>query len=176
MEKKKCSRNHYKNHVDFSSNFLSILAPFWTPRETQKLIIFHLSLLLVSPLGHRGAKRAPKELQDRSRRRRIWYHFGVDFWRISEIFNLLFNIISYTQFEISIYGLIDISSCSWCRSWAILAPRGCTKCSRADPEVNFPRIWYHFGVDFGRFFYDFRIYFNTTSRLISHSMLPFLQY
>ena len=57
-----------------------------------------------------------------------------------------------------------------------LGPRGCSKCSRTAPEVNFHRILYHFRVDFGRFFNDFRTYFNTISRLISHSMLPFLQH
>ena len=33
-----------------------------------------------------------------------------------------------------------------------------------------------FGVDLGRFFQDFRTYVNTTSRLISHSILLFLQH
>ena len=64
--KKKWFRNLYKNQVDFSSDFESILAPFWTSWATPKSIIFHQSLLLVSLLGHLGAKRAPKVLQDGS--------------------------------------------------------------------------------------------------------------
>ena len=59
---------------------------------------------------------------------------------------------------------------------AILAPRGCPKCSRTAPEVDFPWILYNLGVDFVWFFDDFRTCFNTTSRPISHSMLPFLHH
>ena len=48
---------------------------------------------------------------------------------------------------------------SWCRSWAILAPRGCPKCSKTALEVDFSRIWYHFGVNFGRIFKDLQMIF-----------------
>ena len=40
-------------------------------------------------------------------------------------------------------------------SWAILAPRGCPKCSRTAPEVDFLRNWSHLGSiweDFSKIF------------------------
>ena len=40
--------------------------------------------------------------------------------------------------------------CSWCHSWAILAPRGRPKCSKTAPELDFPRNLVHFGVNFRR--------------------------
>ena len=40
--------------------------------------------------------------------------------------------------------------CSWCRSWAILAPRGRPKCSKKTQKVDFGRILYHVGVNVGR--------------------------
>ena len=49
---------------------------------------------------------------------------------------------------------------SWCRSWAILAPKWCPKCSKTAPEVDFSRIWYHFGINFwGKKNKDFREHF-----------------
>ena len=56
---------------------------------------------------------------------------------------------------------------SCCRSWAILAPKGCPKCSKTAPEVDFSRNWYHFGVNFQRIFKDFQKIFHTTPRLMS---------
>ena len=56
---------------------------------------------------------------------------------------------------------------SCCRSWAILTPKGCPKCSKTAPEVDFSRIWYHFGVNFQRIFKDFQKIFHTTPRLMS---------
>ena len=38
---------------------------------------------------------------------------------------------------------------SWGCSWAILVPRGCPKCSKTAPEVDFLSIWDHFGTILG---------------------------
>ena len=125
-----------------------------------------------------------------TRLKKFWGGFGTKidprsrksgseiFTKIKSIFNQIFNRfwLHFGPHGPPQNSRFFIDFWSWCRSWAILAPRGCPKCSRAAPEVNFPRIWYHFGVDFERFFNDFRTFFNTTSRLISPSMLPFLQH
>ena len=72
----------------FKLDFWWILAPFWTPRATQKWYIFLLFSLLWSLLRHLGAKRAPKVLQDSPEGRfyRIFFNFGDDFGAIFDDF------------------------------------------------------------------------------------------
>ena len=80
------------------------------------------------------------------------------FTKIKSIFNQIFNRfwLHFGPHGPPQNSRFFIDFWSWCRSWAILAPRGCPKCSKTAPEVDFSRIWYHFGVDFGRNFKDFR--------------------
>ena len=48
---------------------------------------------------------------------RFWLHFGAHRPPQNPVFFITF--------------------CSWCRSWAILAPRGSPKCSKTTPELDF---------------------------------------
>ena len=102
---KRWFRNRFKNHCNFPSDFSSILALHWTPQTTLKFSIFHDLSLLVSLLGHLGAKRVPKVLQDGSGGR---FSKNLEtFWAKNvegflKILNFLFNIISivyYTLFD-----------------------------------------------------------------------------
>ena len=43
---------------------------------------------------------------------------------------------------------------SWGRSWAILVPRGCPKCSKTAPEVDFLSIWTILGPFWDQFWKD----------------------
>ena len=83
--KKKCPRNHYKNQVNFSSDFLLILVPFSTPRATLKLKIFHQ----FCSWCHFWAILAPRDCPKCSKTApevdflRILLHFGLNVGRIS---------------------------------------------------------------------------------------------
>ena len=65
-----------------------------SPRAAPKLIIFHKILLLASLLGHLGAKRVPKVLQDSSRGRffknlvSFWGRFWKKFQRFPNAFSI----------------------------------------------------------------------------------------
>ena len=60
--------------------------------------------------------------------------------------------------------LFFICFCSWCRSWAILAPRGSPKCSKTAPELDFQG----FGTILGRILEQI----STISRLHSNTKFP----
>ena len=83
QDPKKSFRNRSKNSFNFWQVFLSILAPFWTLRATLKFDIFEVFWLLLSVLGHLGAKMVPEVLQGSSGGRffKNFYHFWVDFSR-----------------------------------------------------------------------------------------------
>ena len=110
-QKKRHSKSLQKS-TRFLIRFLLILAPFCTPRAAPKFNIFHYFLLLVPLLGHLGAKRTPKVLQDGSRTRfskkfgPFWGQFSKDFVR----FRSLFFIQFLTKFPIPCFIFDDIST------------------------------------------------------------------
>mgnify|MGYP001460971587 CR=1 FL=1 len=67
QDREKVISKSLQKSSQFSNRFFIDLGG--SPRATLKLIIFHQFLLLVSLLGHLGAKRVPKVLQDSSRGR-----------------------------------------------------------------------------------------------------------
>ena len=93
-----------KIRLIFHQIFLSILAPFWTPRATLKFIIFYLILVLVGPSWRQeGAQSVPRQLQ-----RSIFLEFGrridfgwvfEDFWTYFDTSRLVFDATFYTTFK-----------------------------------------------------------------------------
>ena len=140
--------------------------------------LFQITLFTYSQQGRKSEPETPhfgevfgSKIDPRSRKS------GSEiFTKIKSIFNQIFNRfwLHFGPHGPPQNSRIFIDFWSWCRSWAILAPRGCPKCSKTAPEVDFSRILYHFGVNFGRFCKDFRMHFYYNfSRLMSHSMLLF---
>ena len=118
---KKRFRNQCKNHVEFWSNVLSILAPFWTPPAAQKFKIFHDCLFLMPLLGHLGAKSAPKWLQDGSRIRfffnlvQLWHQFSKNFFlwfSTNSQYTFLLYFTSLCVFNFPRYLINAVSICS----------------------------------------------------------------